>query len=54
MAKKGRIKIEMRSTESPHFYTTTKSPLASKKLEMMKFDPILQRHVMYKEGKIRK
>ena len=35
-----------------HFYTTTKNPkLSSKKLEMRKYDPVVRRHVVYREAK---
>jgi large subunit ribosomal protein L33 len=55
MAKKGRVIIELRSTESSHCYTTTKNPKTTTgKLEMQKFDPKVRRHVLYKEGKVRK
>ena len=54
MAKKGRIKVELRSTESDHWYTTTKNPKAGTKLKLKKFDPKKRKHVLYEEGKIRK
>jgi large subunit ribosomal protein L33 len=55
MAKKGRQTVELRSTESDHWYTTTKNPKTTTgKLEFSKFDPKLRRHVIYKEGKVRK
>ena len=53
-AKKKRVIINMVSTESDHFYTTekAKNPMNPKKLEYMKYDPTLRRHVLYREAKI--
>jgi large subunit ribosomal protein L33 len=36
-----------------HFYTTTKN-LKTKtgKLELRKYDPVVRRHVLYREGKL--
>ncbi len=50
-----RDKIKMISTEGTgHFYTTTKNKKTTpEKLEMKKFDPVLRKHVMYKEAKIK-
>ena len=53
MAKKGRIIVELRSTESDHWYVTTKDP-KTPKLEKRKFDPKKRKTVVYKEGKVRK
>ncbi|MDH5258671.1 MAG: 50S ribosomal protein L33, partial [Gammaproteobacteria bacterium] len=37
-----------------HFYTTTKNKRTmSEKLEMKKYDPVVRKHVMYKEAKIK-
>jgi len=37
-----------------HFYTTTKNKkLHREKLELMKFDPVVQKHVLYKEQKMK-
>ncbi|MGE3920874.1 MAG: 50S ribosomal protein L33, partial [Gammaproteobacteria bacterium] len=44
--------IKMESTESSHYYTTTKNEKKQEKLELKKYDPILRKHVKYKEGKI--
>jgi large subunit ribosomal protein L33 len=55
MAKKGRITVELRSTESDHWYTTTKNPKTmTTKMKMKKFDPKVRKHVLYEEGKVRK
>jgi large subunit ribosomal protein L33 len=50
-----RDKIKMISTEGTgHFYTTTKNKKTTpEKLEMKKFDPVVRKHVMYKEAKIK-
>lgn len=55
MAKKGRITVELRSTASTHWYTTTKNPKTmTTKMKIKKFDPIARQHVLYEEGKVRK
>lgn len=37
-----------------HFYTTTKNKrLHPEKVEVKKFDPVVRKHVMYKEAKIK-
>ncbi len=41
------------SAKTGHFYTTTKNKkLKPEKMEIKKFDPVIRKHVMYKEGKI--
>ncbi len=49
--KKGvRVVIKMRSTESPHVYWTEKNRRNDpQRLELKKFDPVLRRHVLYRE-----
>jgi large subunit ribosomal protein L33 len=55
MAKKGRTLIELRSSESKHWRNTTKNPKTTTgKIKKKMYDPTLQKHVMYEEGKIRK
>lgn len=51
MAKRGaRILVKMRSEESPHIYYTEKSRRNDpNRLEMRKYDPVLRKHVLYKE-----
>lgn len=51
MAKKGqRILIRLQSTESGHFYLTQKSRRNDpQRIEMMKYDPTLRKHVLYRE-----
>ncbi len=53
MAKKGqRIVVKMRSAESGHMYITEKSRRNTQgRLELRKYDPILRRHVVYRETK---
>ncbi len=49
-----RIKIRLVSTaKTGHFYTTTKNPKKrQEKLELKKYDPVIRKHVLYKEAKI--
>jgi len=54
-AKKKRILIKLVSTAGTgHYYTTdkAKNPLNPEKLEFMKYDPVVRKHVLYKEEKI--
>ena len=50
-----RDKIKMVSSAGTgHFYTTDKNTRTKpEKLEMKKFDPVVRKHVMYKEAKIK-
>ena len=50
-----RDKIKLVSTAGTgYFYTTTKNKRTMpEKLEMKKFDPVVRKHVMYKEAKIK-
>ncbi|WP_207061799.1 50S ribosomal protein L33 [Motiliproteus sp. SC1-56] len=50
-----RDKIKMVSSAGTgHFYTTDKNKRNTpNKLEMKKFDPVVRKHVMYKESKIK-
>ena len=56
MAKKGtreNIKLES-SAGTGHFYTTVKNRQNSpNKLEMKKYDPVVRKHVVYKETKLK-
>ena len=48
-----KIKLES-SAGTGHFYTTTKNKRTTPdKLEMMKYDPKVRKHVMYKESKLK-
>lgn len=53
MAKAGnRVIIVLQSTESSHRYTTQKNKRNNPdRLEIKRFDPVLNRHVNYKETK---
>ncbi|MEE4281286.1 MAG: 50S ribosomal protein L33 [Pseudomonadales bacterium] len=50
-----RDKIKMVSSAGTgHFYTTDKNKRTTPdKLEMKKFDPVVRKHVMYTEAKIK-
>lgn len=53
MAKKGnRIQVKLKSTESSHMYYTVKNRQnTTDRLELRKYDPIVRKHVVYKESK---
>jgi large subunit ribosomal protein L33 len=54
MAKKdkGQMPVRMKSTESGHMYHTHKNKRKHPgRMELRKYDPILRRHVMYREEK---
>ena len=55
MAKSARDKIKLVSSAGTgHFYTTNKNKRNTpNKLEFMKFDPVVRKHVIYKEAKIK-
>ena len=55
MAKGGRDKIKLESTAGTgHFYTTSKNKRTTPEtLEFMKYDPVVRKHVAYKEVKLR-
>ena len=55
MAKSKREKIKLESTAGTgHFYTTSKSKTNTpNKLEFKKYDPVIRKHVLYTEYKIR-
>ena len=50
-----RDKIKLVSSAGTgHFYTTTKNKRTmSGKMEIKKYDPVVRKHVVYKEGKIK-
>ena len=50
-----RDKIKLISTVGTgHFYTTTKNKRTMpEKMEIKKFDPVVRKHVIYKEAKIK-
>ncbi len=55
MAKSSREKIRLVSSAGTgHFYTTDKNKTNTPgKMEFKKYDPVVRKHVMYKEAKIR-
>lgn len=55
MAKKSYDLVKLESTAGTgHFYMTTKNKRTHpEKLELMKFDPVLRKHVLYKEVKLK-
>ena len=55
MAKGIREKIKLESTAGTgHFYTTTKNKRSMpEKMQIMKFDPVVRKHVSYKETKLK-
>ncbi len=55
MAKAVREKIKLVSSAGTgHYYTTSKNKRTmTEKLEMKKYDPIVRKHVLYKEAKIK-
>ena len=50
-----RDKIKLVSSEGTgHYYTTTKNKRTmADKLELKKYDPVVRKHVIYKEAKIK-
>ncbi|MFP4329722.1 MAG: 50S ribosomal protein L33 [Spirochaetaceae bacterium] len=57
MAKKGKgnlVRVRLKSTESGHCYYTTKNKRNTPdKMEFKKYDPVVRKHVLYKEsGKV--
>lgn len=50
-----RDKIKLVSTANTgHYYTTTKNKRTmTEKMEIKKFDPVVRKHVIYKEAKIK-
>jgi large subunit ribosomal protein L33 len=55
MAKSSREKIRLNSSAGTgHFYTTDKNKTNTpEKMEIKKYDPVVRKHVIYKEGKIK-
>ncbi|MCY4352347.1 MAG: 50S ribosomal protein L33 [Gemmatimonadetes bacterium] len=55
MAKPAKIKIRLNSTaKTGHFYVTKKNTRTMPgKMVIRKFDPVVRKHVEYKEGKIK-
>jgi len=55
MAKSSRDKIKLvSSANTGHYYTTTKNKRnMPDKMEIKKYDPVVRKHVVYKEAKIK-
>ncbi len=55
MAKSAREKIKLVSSAGTgHYYTTSKNKRTMPdKLELLKYDPVVRKHVAYKEAKIK-
>ena len=55
MAKPASIKIRLNSTaDTGFFYVTKKNPRTkTEKLSFKKYDPVVRKHVEFKEGKIK-
>jgi large subunit ribosomal protein L33 len=55
MAKPATIQIKLESTAGTgYFYTTRKNPRTlTEKMEVRKYDPKVQKHVLFKEAKIK-
>lgn len=53
MAKKGnRIVVKLKSTESGHMYITEKNRRNDTgRMELRRYDPLVRRHVLYRETK---
>ena len=55
MAKGNSIKIRLKSSaDTGFFYVVKKNPRTmTEKLEVKKYDPVVRKHVLFKEGKIK-
>jgi large subunit ribosomal protein L33 len=54
MAKKSgqREMIKMKSSQSPHVFTTTKNKRNTPdRLQLKRYDPVVRKHVLYKEAR---
>jgi large subunit ribosomal protein L33 len=52
MAKENRLSIKLQSTESSHCYYTTKNKNNTPdRIQIKKYDPVVRKHVAYKETK---
>lgn len=52
MAQSGRVQVTLRSSESHYMYVTTKNPRTTpQRLEQRKYDPVVRRHVLFRESK---
>jgi large subunit ribosomal protein L33 len=55
MAKTNTVQIKLvSSAETGYYYVTKKNPRTkTEKLELKKFDPVVRKHVIFKEAKIK-
>ncbi len=55
MAKPSSIKIRLNSTADTGFFYVTKknNKTMTTKMEVKKYDPVVKKHVLFKEGKIK-
>jgi len=55
MAKPSSILVKLQSTaDTGYYYVTKKNPRnITEKLEFRKYDPVVRKHVMFKEAKIK-
>ena len=55
MAKPATLQVKMVSTaDTGYFYVTKKNPRnLTEKLEMKKYDPVVRKHVVFKESKMK-
>ena len=55
MAKANTILVKLESTaDTGYYYVTKKNPRTqTEKLEFRKYDPVVRKHVVFKEGKIK-
>jgi large subunit ribosomal protein L33 len=53
MATKGnRLTVKLKSTESAHFYSTSKNKRnTTERIQIKKYDPVVRKRVVYKEEK---
>ena len=52
-SKRDKIRL-VSSAGTGHFYTTDKNKKTTpNKMEFLKYDPVVRKHVIYKEGKIK-
>ena len=52
-SKRDKVKLNS-SAGTGHFYTTDKNKKTTPaKMEFLKYDPVVRKHVIYKEGKIK-
>ena len=52
-SKRDKIRL-ISSAGTGHFYTTDKNKKTTpNKMEVKKYDPVVRKHVMYKEGKVK-